>query len=72
MWHKTLQERVTAQLGEIERISRLKQFLAPQVTETVISSGGETILDIHQSDIVVLFCDMRGFNGFSEMAAPEV
>lgn len=65
-------ESLTAQLGEIERISRLKQFLAPQITETVISSGGETILDIHQSDIVVLFCDMRGFNGFSEMAAPEV
>lgn len=33
VWHKTLQGRVTAQLGEIERISRLKQFLAPQVSQ---------------------------------------
>src|SRR5215469_4182600 len=32
-WNKTLEERVTAQLGEIERMGRLKQFLAPQIAE---------------------------------------
>jgi adenylate cyclase len=70
-WNKTLGERVAAQLGEIERMGRLKQFLAPQIAETIISSGGEAILDIHRRDIVVLFCDMRGFTAFSETAEPE-
>jgi adenylate cyclase len=70
-WNKTLEERVAAQLGQIERISRLKQFLAPQIADVVISSSGEAILDIHRRDIVVLFCDMRGFTGFSETAEPE-
>jgi class 3 adenylate cyclase len=70
-WNKTLEERVSAQLGEIERMGRLKQFLAPQIAETIISSGGDAILDIHRRDIVVLFCDMRGFTAFSEAAEPE-
>lgn len=70
-WNKTLEDRVAAQLGEIERTGRLKQFLAPQIAETIISSGGEAILDIHRRDIVVLFCDMRGFTAFSETVEPE-
>jgi adenylate cyclase len=70
-WNKTLEERVAAQLGEIERVGRLKQFLAPQIAETVISSCGEAILESHRRDIVVLFCDMRGFTAFSETAEPE-
>jgi class 3 adenylate cyclase len=70
-WNKTLEERVSAQLAEIERMGRLKQFLSPQIAETIISSGGEAILDIHRRDIVVLFCDMRGFTAFSETAEPE-
>jgi class 3 adenylate cyclase len=70
-WNKTLEERVAAQLGEIERMGRLKQFLAPQIAERIVSSDGEVILDIHRRDIVVLFCDMRGFTAFSETAEPE-
>jgi adenylate cyclase len=70
-WSKTLEERVAGQVGEIERINRLKWFLAPQIAETVVSSGGETILESHRRDIVVLFCDMRGFTAFSETAEPE-
>jgi adenylate cyclase len=70
-WNKTLEDRVAAQLGEIERTGRLKQFLAPQIAERIISTGNEAILDIHRRDIVVLFCDMRGFTAFSETAEPE-
>src|SRR6266436_6609677 len=63
-WNKTLEERVAAQIGEIERIERLKRFLAPQIAEAIVSSGGEAILESHRRDIVVLFCDMRGYTGF--------
>jgi adenylate cyclase len=71
VWNKTLEERVATQVGEIERIERLKRFLAPQIAEAIVSSGGEAILESHRRDIVVLFCDMRGFTGFSETAEPE-
>jgi adenylate cyclase len=70
-WNKTLEERVAAQIGEIERIGRLKRFLAPQIAETIVSSGGEAILESHRRDIVVLFCDMRGFTMLAETAEPE-
>jgi class 3 adenylate cyclase len=70
-WNKTLEERVAAQVGEIERIGRLKRFLPPQIAETIVSSGGEAILESHRREIVVLFCDMRGFTAFAETAEPE-
>jgi adenylate cyclase len=70
-WNKSLEERVTAQLAEIERTARLKWFLAPQIAETIMASGAEAILESHRREIVVLFCDMRGFTAFSETAEPE-
>jgi len=70
-WNRTLEERVAAQVGEIERMGRLKWFLAPQIAETIVASGGEAILESHRRDIVALFCDMRGFTAFSETAEPE-
>jgi adenylate cyclase len=68
--NRTLEERVAAQVHEIERVARLKRFLAPQLVKTIIS-GGEAILEHHRRDIVVLFCDLRGFTAFSETAEPE-
>jgi DNA-binding response OmpR family regulator len=62
-WNKTLEARVTAQVAEIERIGRLKRFLPPQIAETIVSSASESILESHRRDIVVLFCDIRGFYG---------
>jgi class 3 adenylate cyclase len=71
VWNRTLEERVATQLGEIERIGRLKRFLAPQLAESIIAAGGEAILERHRRDIVVLFCDLRGFTAFAETAEPE-
>jgi len=70
-WNKTLEARVAGQLGEIERIGRLKRFLAPQVAELVMSSGDERALDSHRREISVVFCDLRGFTAFAEAAEPE-
>jgi adenylate cyclase len=70
-WNHALEERVAAQVNEIERMGRLKRFLAPQLAEMIVSSGGEVILDSHRRDIVVLFGDMRGFTAFAEAAEPE-
>jgi class 3 adenylate cyclase len=70
-WNQTLEERVTAQVAEIERVGRLKQFLAPQLAEMIISTGDESILELHRRDIVVVFCDLRGFTAFAETSEPE-
>src|SRR5258707_1656200 len=70
-WNKTLEERVTVQLAEIERMTRLKRFLAPALAELIVSSGNERILESHRRDIAVLFCDLRGFTSFAESAEPE-
>ncbi len=37
-WNRLLEQRVAAQLAEIERISRLQRFLAPQVAQMIASS----------------------------------
>jgi adenylate cyclase len=70
-WNSTLQARVADQVTEIERISRLRRFLAPQIAELIISSGDDHLLDSHRRDIAVLFCDLRGFTAFAEIAEPE-
>jgi class 3 adenylate cyclase/ActR/RegA family two-component response regulator len=70
-WNNKLETRVAAQLGEIERIGRLKRFLAPQLAEMIVAHGDERILESHRRDVVVVFCDLRGFTAFSETAEPE-
>ena len=70
-WNQTLERRVAEQLGEIERVSRLKRFLAPQLAELVMSMGGERLLESHRRDVAVVFCDLRGFTAFAETAEPE-
>ena len=54
-----------------ERIARLKRFLAPQVAELVEGSDQQALLDSHRAEVVVIFCDLRGFTGFAGTAAPE-
>src|SRR5437764_14370286 len=70
-WNRTLEERVQQQLAEIERVSRLKRFLSPQVAELILSAGDDRVLESHRRAITVLFCDLRGFTSFSETAEPE-
>jgi adenylate cyclase len=71
VWNSTLEQRVTQQLSEIERMSRLKRFLSPQVAELILSSGDDRVLDSHRRDVTVMFCDLRGFTAFAESAEPE-
>jgi class 3 adenylate cyclase len=70
-WTRTLEQRVAAQLAEIERLGSLKRFLSPQVAELVVSAGGERLLESHRREITVVFCDLRGFTAFAETSEPE-
>ncbi len=66
-----LEARVQEQVGEIERMGRLKRFLSPAVADAVVSSGEDKILSSHRALLGILFCDIRGFTAFCETAEPE-
>ena len=69
--NQQLEQRVEDQVGEIERMGRLRRFLPPQVADLIVASGTEKQLESHRREITALFCDLRGFTGFSESSDPE-
>jgi class 3 adenylate cyclase/putative methionine-R-sulfoxide reductase with GAF domain len=69
--NQQLEQRVSDQVSEIERMSRLRRFLPPQVADLIVASGTEKQLESHRREITALFCDLRGFTGFSESSDPE-
>jgi class 3 adenylate cyclase len=54
-----------------ERIAKLKRFLAPQVADLIDRAGDDSVLDGRRAEVVVVFCDLRGFTAFSAGVAPE-
>jgi class 3 adenylate cyclase/CheY-like chemotaxis protein len=70
-WNAELERRVAAQVEDLQRVNRLRRFLSPQVVDLVIDSGDEDFLQSHRREIVVVFCDLRGFTPFAENSEPE-
>jgi adenylate cyclase len=70
-WNRELEARVATQLAELERTGMLRRFLAPQLADLIIAQGNDSILESHRREIVVVFCDIRGFTAFAERAEPE-
>ncbi|MEZ0448558.1 adenylate/guanylate cyclase domain-containing protein [Cellulomonas sp. ICMP 17802] len=70
-WNRELEERVRTQVDELQKLHRLRRFLPPQLADLVIDSGDESLLDSHRREIVVVFCDLRGFTPFAEQSEPE-
>jgi class 3 adenylate cyclase len=69
--NQQLERRVADQVDQIERMGRLRRFLPPQVADLIVASGDESQLESHRREITALFCDLRGFTGFSERSDPE-
>jgi adenylate cyclase len=69
--NQQLEQRVSDQVSEIERMGRLRRFLPPQVADLIVASGAQRQLESHRREITALFCDLRGFTGFSESSDPE-
>src|SRR5262249_47025935 len=69
--NEQLEHRVATQVGEIERMKRPRRFLSPQVADLIVTSGMERELESHRREITALFCDLRGFTGFTESADAE-
>ena len=69
--NQRLEQRVADQVGEIERMGRLRRFLPPQVADLIVASGTEKQLESHRREITALFCDLRGFTAFTEIEDAE-
>ena len=70
-WNRELEQRVAVQVEELQKASRLRRFLAPQIAELILESGDESLLESHRREIVVVFCDLRRFTLFAESSEPE-
>lgn len=70
-WNRLLEEQVNEQVDEVQRLQRLRRFLPSTVAETVLSGGGEELLQPHRREVALLFCDLRGFSHFAGSVEPE-
>jgi class 3 adenylate cyclase/CheY-like chemotaxis protein len=70
-WNVELEVRVERQVEELQRVGRLRRFLSPQLADLVLASDDEELLASHRREIVVVFCDLRGFTAFAESSEPE-
>jgi adenylate cyclase len=70
-WNRTLEQRVDAQVAQLDRLSRLKRFFSPQLAELIVDGGAGDPLQTHRREVTVVFLDLRGFTAFAETAEPE-
>jgi adenylate cyclase len=69
--NRTLEERVQAQVDELERLQRLRRFLSPQLADAIVSTGDESILRSHRRQVSMFFADLRGWTNFVDSVEPE-
>lgn len=67
----TLEERVSDQVDEIERLARLRRFLSSEVVDLITAEGEDSLLQSHRRMVACLFCDVRNFTAFSDSVEPE-
>jgi class 3 adenylate cyclase len=70
-WNRGLEQRVQDQVGQLERLGRLKRFFSPQLADLIVAGGAEDPLKTHRREVAVVFLDLRGFTQFAETADPE-
>ena len=70
-WNAKLEERVAAQVSELERVGRLRRFFSPHLADLIVTGGADDPLKSHRREITVVFLDLRGFTAFAEVAEPE-
>jgi adenylate cyclase len=69
-WNRTLADKVQQQVGELERMARLKRYLSPQIAEKILSEDDD-LFKTHRREITIVFLDLRGFTAFSDNSEPE-
>lgn len=66
-----MEKRVSADVSEAERVTRLKRYLSPQVVAAVLSGDESHVLKPTRQEVSIVFSDLRNFTHFSETSEPE-
>ena len=69
--NQNLQVRVDEQVQELERATRIKRYLSPQLAEAILTGGTDVDLASQRQDLTIFFSDIRGFTAMSERLEPE-
>ena len=69
--NKSLEEKIQSQVNKLERASRIKRFLSPQVSEAILTSDTIDPFQTRRREVTVVFIDLRGFTNFSDSNEPE-
>jgi len=69
-WNAQLEQRVADQVALLERMTRLKRFLPPQLADLIVAGGADPLAS-HRREVTVVFLDLRGFTRFADTSAPE-
>ena len=69
--NQNLQVKVDEQVQELERTTRMKRYLSPQLAESILSGGTDVDLTSRRQELTVFFSDIRGFTAMSERLEPE-
>ena len=70
-WNARLEDRVAEQVGQLDRLARLRRVLSPKVADLIVAGEMDDPLKTRRREVTIMFIDLRGFTSFSETAAPE-
>jgi class 3 adenylate cyclase/CHASE3 domain sensor protein len=66
-----LQQTVDTKVAELERMSRLKRYLSPQLAASIVEGEGDLDLGSRRKYLTTFFSDVRGFTTASERMEPD-
>ncbi len=66
-----VEQRVSADVNEAGRITRLKRYLSPQLVAAVLSGDENNVLKPTRQEVTIVFSDLRNFTHFSDTSEPE-
>jgi class 3 adenylate cyclase/CHASE3 domain sensor protein len=66
-----LQHSVETKVAELERMSRLKRYLSPQLAASIVEGDGDLDLGSRRKYLTTFFSDVRGFTTASERMEPD-
>ena len=66
-----VEKRVSNDVNEAERITRLKRYLSPQLVAAVLSGDETHVLKPTRQEVTIVFSDLRNYTHFSETSEPE-
>ena len=66
-----LENRVSEQLAQLERLGQLKRFFPPHLAEMIVCGDVDDPLRTRRREVTIAMLDLRGFNAFADTSEPE-